>query len=105
MFVSWAEKKLQLLNPDVADHALWNFVLCERSDLQKQGRWPVTAKSDLPHFWHVKDRDADVHIKTHISQMVQEYWVSALVFRLCYSLGPCDVIRVICWVVCFGSVL
>lgn len=45
MFVSWAEKKPQLLNPDVADHALWNSVLCERSDLQKQGHWPVTAKS------------------------------------------------------------
>lgn len=62
MFVSWAEKKLELLNPDVADHALWNSVLCESSDLQKQGHWPVTAKSAILHFWHVKDRDADVHI-------------------------------------------
>lgn len=29
------KKKLQLLNPDVADHVLWNSMLCERSDLQK----------------------------------------------------------------------
>lgn len=77
MFVSWAEKKRQFLNPDVQDHAVWNSVLCERSDLQKQGRWPVTAKSTFLHFWHVKDRDADVHVKTHNLQMFQEHWVSA----------------------------
>lgn len=83
MFVSWAEKKkLQLLNPDVADHALWNSVLCERSDLQKQGCWPVTVKSAFLHFWHVKDRDADVHI--NVSRALGECIV---IWDVCCSLG------------------
>lgn len=53
----------------MADHALWNSMLCERSDLQKQGRWPVTAKSEFLYFCHVKDKGADVHMKTDFLQM------------------------------------
>lgn len=78
----------------MADHALSISVLCEGSDLQKQDRWPITAKSAIVHFWHVKDRCRCAHKDTYLADASRAldvchwgsvfYWLGGVVeFRTC----------------------